>query len=292
MAVSKAQCQRIIKISIVIFVAGFAGLMVLAGQHYFFVGNHKQSYKHSRHSDKYESSIGRSREYLDKTYAQIPPSYQLFLDYLDRKYDLGNQFKASARNLQPPLDPTLLAEFKVYQRITYPNELVSTLPLTPTDSMSLMMMEALYCDRIPLPPNFDQLVQSNVNKGKYFLTHAAFSLQRMQENGCNYFTAEQSQYLRLTLASAMTKIVTEPTTAPDLRYETIAFLTDAGRQDLISRAWIDQIVTEQRSDGGWKPTTSKGHSSPHATMLALWALLGYTRSDMPDNPMIRRPSPL
>lgn len=237
----------------------------------------------------YETSINTGLAYLKDNEEQIAYSQWFILDYLQRKYGLDEAFSARNREISPPQEEDSLQEFHVHKRIAYPDQLINELPLEGASSMRQMMMMAAHCDHIPLPADYEQLVRKNIQAGDYDMTHVAFSLERMKENGCA-FPAELDKELRDDVSQRMVDLAKDISTKPDLRYEAVAFLMHMGRRDLVQAEWIKQIVQQQQPDGGWKVNHEDSASNDHATVLALLALLEYSRPNAPNEPMLRRPN--
>lgn len=238
---------------------------------------------------RYEVSVNRGLDYLDRTSDNVSGLSWLMLDYLQRKFDLDSKFSTKKHIIKTPTEEQDALEFQIHRRIAYPSELVDKLPLDGASQMRQMMMIATHCDHIPLPPDFERLVKQNIESGEYDLTHVAYSLERMKENGCS-FPKDKDQQLRQQAAYGMKKLAANSDTRSDLRYEAIAFLLHMGRRDLIQKSWLDTLLSEQQADGGWKLSSSENKSHDHATVLAIWGLLEYSRPDVPAEPVLRRPN--
>ncbi|MES2970905.1 MAG: hypothetical protein V4702_01115 [Patescibacteria group bacterium] len=235
----------------------------------------------------YEAAVSRGLEYLRNNESKVSPLQWLMLDYLQRKFELDTYFSAATKTIKPPETEPDASDFRIHSRIAYPDKLVDSLPLDGASPMRQMMMAATHCDRIPLPQHFDELLRKNIEAGGYDLTHVAYSLERMQENGCP-LPDKQDKQIREQVAGRIAALVTAPNTSPDLRYEAITFLMHMRRRDLVKPEWIDQIVAEQQSDGGWKVTKNAQASNDHATFLAVWGILEYSHSDARSEPVLRR----
>lgn len=236
----------------------------------------------------YEKSVERGLDYLDRNSGQVSPLQWLILDYLDRKFSLGPRFEFAKRHIQPPNEALDAEDFKIHKRIAQPDQLVDKLPYEEAPPIRKMMMAATHCDHIPLPRDYEQLLQQNLELGDYNMTHVSYSLERMQENGCS-LPKEQDSELRDTVSARMAELIKKTDAKAELRYEAVAFLINMGRPELITTDMVDKIVTEQQADGGWKISNDSPASSDHATVLALWALLEYSQPNAPKVPVIRRP---
>lgn len=269
--------QRVALLVLVLAVVGAAGALLKI-----------PAFPDGSKSMDYEMSITKGLAYLKNNQENVEYSQWFILDYLQRKYSLDEAFSAGNREISPPQEEESLQEFHVHKRIAYPDQLVNVLPLEGASSMRQMMMMATHCDHIPLPIDYEQLVRKNIQAGEYDMTHVAFSLERMKENNCAFPNALDRE-LRDDVARRMVDLAEDTTTKPDLRYEAIAFLMHMDRRDLVKAEWINQIVEQQQPDGGWKVNHEDSASNDHATVLALWALLEYSRPNAPNEPVLRRP---
>lgn len=240
-------------------------------------------------TEQYEASIQKGLDYLNNNAGKVSGLQWLLLDYLQRKFDLDPVFGAGNRTIQPPATEPEATDFNIHRRIAYPDQLINRLPNSGLTPMRQMMAMATHCDHIPLPKDFKALLEQNIAAGGYDLTHVAYGLERLKENSCA-FSLKEDQQLREQVALRMARLVTSPDITLDLRYEAIAFLMHIGRRDLVQRQWLDQIVSEQQATGSWQATAGADEPSDHATLVALWALLEYTRPNAPDEPVLRRPN--
>lgn len=263
-----------------------AGVIITVSVLVFILAN----YHHKQLSDQptTDQSLTKGLNYLDHS-NKVSPLQWLLMDYLARKFDLDSKFLAANRQFQPPTEPQATVEYQVYKRIAFPDQLVDTLPPSDNDPTNRMVVAALHCDHIPLPADFAQLLQSNADAGDYQLTHVAFSLERMNENGCP-LPEDQDQKLRQQLKTGLLSIIQNSQTIPDLRYEALAMLMHIGFRNEVKQPWIDQVVREQSDDGGWQDRADSP-SNDHATVLAIWAILEYSRPDAPPEPMLHHPAP-
>ncbi len=235
----------------------------------------------------YQQSIRRGLVWINSSSHNVSPYQWLLIDYMRRQYTLGPAYDAKDKTFTFG-DQQNKLEFDTFKRIIDPLAVVSSLPLKNASIMDQMMMEAANCDHIPLPANFRQLSQANIVAGGYNMTHVAFSLERIEENGCP-LRAEDNSAMRQEVATKMAMLVENPSTTTDLRYESIAFLQTMGEGKRLSAATFQKIVAEQRPSGAWGET-AHGPDSDHATVLAVWSLLQHVQHGLPTTPMIRHPS--
>lgn len=263
--------------------------LALAAWLWFGAGKSSPHPDDSQNIQQYEASIKEGLDYLESTANNISPLQWLMIDYLQRKFSLGPELSATQRNIKPPLNEPDATDFRVYQRIINPDALVESLPTSEISPMRQMLMSAAHCDHIPLPSNFPELLSSNVDDGGYNLTHVAFAFGLMEDNACA-INPESDLKIREATTQGLVKLADKKDVSEDLHYEAIAFLLHLGRRDLVKARWINQIASAQQPDGGWTILAQDKTSSDHATVVALWALLEYSRPETPQTPIIRPPS--
>jgi hypothetical protein len=229
-----------------------------------------------------EQAIPKAQEYLLRNLDDVDPTLRLMLDFLYRKFSIDNKFSGQVNHIDTSAnDPLVQDELKAIERIAYKDTLVKDLGSNPS-----LIAQAANCDKIRLPSNISSVLQQEIDKGGVELTHAFLSMQFMKELDC---TVSNADSLRQQMVDGMINIARNGKDDKDIRYECIAFLLYAGKYEAIDPSWIDQIYTEQSQDGGWKVSQNDATTNNHPTVLALWALLEYTRSDVPYEPIIHLP---
>jgi hypothetical protein len=136
--------------------------------------------------------------------------------------------------------------------------------VVPTDRL---MISALYCDRLGLPPTYAEALAVAVRRGGYAATHALLSWVYVQDNGCELVLPdgfEEEMY------GAVAAIIDEdPTVIHDINLEAAAFLCLARQGARVDRGFVWRVVALQNDDGGWGAV---GESNWHATVLGLMIL--------------------
>lgn len=226
-----------------------------------------------------DKAAQQAEAYLLGSFDQVDPMQRLILDYLQRKFELIDDFSGEAKLITvQSKNADVQREFNALIRIAYPDRLVSDLGPDPS-----LVTRAANCDHIPLPKDYSQQLQAQAEQGDYSLTHVALSVQIAKELGCNVALAEP---LTNQAREGITALINDKNTPADLRYECIAFLQYMGFKQDVKKAWVDQILTEQQPEGWWA-SGSTGATTDHATVLAFWALLEYTQPNAKNEPMIR-----
>lgn len=238
---------------------------------------------------KEEQAILKAQRYLNDSITLVTPSDRLFLDYLQRKFGLDTKLGVAGPSFDLSEDPrTYPEEIHFLARIAYPDRLVTVAPKSIPEGAVLTNIYSANCDRMPLPDNYWQTIEQNFKTGGYYLAHDALALAFMKDNGCAVPANESD--LPARVIAGMVNLAADSNTKADLRYETIAFLQLSGQRDQVRPEWINQLISEQQDDGSWSEEAKDNKSSDHATLLALWSLLEYSRPDTPNQPLIRRPS--
>jgi hypothetical protein len=136
-------------------------------------------------------------------------------------------------------------------------------PLQPDDwdavtlQSDRIMVCALYCDRLGLPPSFAEMLHKAASAGGYYLPHVILAWFWIQENGCGLVLPEG--FMDRVYGASAAIINDEPTIVSDLRLEVAAFLHLVGQG--------------ARVDAVWGHARGKQGSDWHSTVLGLLLLL-------------------
>ena len=187
------------------------------------------------------------------------PHAMLWLDVMHRLFGIAEFADALERfdaelSRRPDEAPVL----RVLRRMADANN-----PIDPEDWKKVdkqtdrMLVSALYCDQIGLPPSFPDVLQKALDEGGYALTHGLLAWIWIRDNRC---------------------------TVDDLKLEAAAFLCLARKASLVDLAFVQQVVQIQNADGGWGSPPEPDPDNPdasswHSSILALLLLL---HVDFPD----------
>ncbi len=240
---------------------------------------------------KEEKAIQKAQDHLVVRISFAGTSERIFFSYLQRKFDLPAVLGTQGPPMDLHEDPMTYPEQTHFlARIAYPDRVVNLPPNKAglDDNAKITNIYSVNCDVMPLPNNFWATMKQSVTLGDYYMAHVALALAFMKDNDC--LVPPIAADMKSEVEQNMVKLADNPATIADLRYEAIAFLYLSGRSDLVKSNWIDQIVSEQRQDGGWSEKIGGTKVDYHATLLALWALLEYSRPDTAYEPLIQRPA--
>jgi hypothetical protein len=206
------------------------------------------------------------------------PYALLFLDIMHRRCGVPQFADALKRYdevlAERPKEAPLL---RVLRRIADANN-----PLQPDDwdhvqiHTDRILVSALYCDRLGLPPFFPEVFGKAVKAGGYPLTHALLAWTWIQDNRCKLALPDgfvEDMY------RAVTAIVDDrPAMVNDLKLEAAAFLCLARQGARVDPRFVQRVVAIQNADGGWGKPDDAGLGQPdesswHSTILALLLLL-------------------
>jgi len=221
------------------------------------------------------ASVAKAIDFIDRT---REPYALLFLDIIHRRFGIERFADALGRFdevlLERPQEAPLL---RVLRRIADANN-----PIQPDDwdhvkiHTDRLLVSALYCDRLGLPPSFPEVLAKGVKAGGYHATHALLAWIWVQDNRCECAVPEG--FVEEMYRSVAAIVDDQPTMVNDLKLEAAAFLCLARQAARVDPRFVERVVAIQNSDGGWgKPDdvdpANPEQSSWHSTILALLLLL-------------------
>ena len=199
------------------------------------------------------------------------PHALMFMTILHRRFrikefaDAGQRYDAVLPEQPPDQQPVL----RVFRRIFDADN-----PIVPEDwdhviiPTDRLIISALYCDRLGLPPEFADAMQRAVSQGGYGLTHAVLAWAWIQDN--NYRLDLPPALLEQMFSGAAAMIDEDPTSVNDVKLEAGAFLCMARQSSRVNLEFVERVVRFQNPDGGWGAIND---SNWHATILALMIVL-------------------
>lgn len=205
------------------------------------------------------------------------PYALLWLDVIYRRFGI-TEFADALQSYDQLLteQPEEASLLRVFRRIAdYDNELLQEEDFKAVSlSSDIIIVHALYCDRLGLPVDYPRMLDREAREGGYHLTHVLLAWIWVQENGCEL--ALPDGFIDELYRANAAIINNDPTTVDDLKLEAAAFLYLAGQGDLVDDSFVERVIASQNGDGSW------GHSSNdqeaeylhwHSTILGLMLLL-------------------
>lgn len=240
------------------------------------------------------SALQRASAYLG-TLDHADPSWRGIFGYLQRRF--GFELKlASGRFAHEPAaagtgDPVLRGILARMDDATATAD-AATIAAIPSQ-IDRMTAVALHCDRLALPGNWAAVLEAAGRAGGYALTHAALASQWSVENGC--LDAAEARRVQDGLATQLATLIqdrerlaaTDPKIT-DVWIEAAGILTYIGHGQRVTPDALGALLAQQRSDGGWPLHPTSTESDPHATAVAIWALLEALHPERGPSPWLPR----
>jgi hypothetical protein len=220
-----------------------------------------------------ETAIAKAIDFLEDEHE---PYALLWLDAIYRRFGI-EEFADSLQRYDQVLteQPEGASLLRVFRRMTDYNNPLQTEDLQAVSLPSdLIIVHALYCDRLGLPVDYPKMLDREAREGGYHLTHVLLAWIWVQENGCEL--ALPDGFVDELYRANAAIINSDPKNVDDLKLEAAAFLYLAGQGDLVDDSFVGRVIASQNGDGSW------GHSSNdqeaeylhwHSTILGLLLLL-------------------
>jgi hypothetical protein len=230
------------------------------------------------------AALTRGIVYFETAVHEVHPGWANLFGYLHRRFDLEvrNAAGTDLHALRGATSDDVMA--RIFQRLVDRAATVDADRIAVLESqIDRMTAVALHCARIPLPDHWIDVLRAANGAGGYALTHAALAGEWTREQGCAEaadiaaLQREQSDAL-VALIERRDSLSAEFGTPTDLWIEAIAMLDYLGTHP-IQPSWIDALLAQQRSDGGWPVSPTAANSNPHPSALALWVLHAHLRPD-------------
>lgn len=202
------------------------------------------------------------------------PHALLWLDVMHRRFGIEEFAEALQRYDQLLTEqPEQLPLLRVFRRIADRDNPLQVEDLDAVShSSDRIIVCALYCDRLGLPPSFLEVLHKAARAGGYYLTHVLLASVWIREYGGKLTLPEE--FINEVYRANAAMVNGDATMVSDLKLEAAAFLCLAGRGALIDDAFVESVLANQNDDGGWgNSRDGKGNSDWHATIVALLLLL-------------------
>jgi hypothetical protein len=192
----------------------------------------------------------------------------LLMDVMHRRFGV-EEFAEAAQSYDATLAE--LAEVPVdalaFRRIFDPTQVLTTEQLDAiAPGVNRVTVPALFCDVLPWPPGYDDLLQENAALSSYELTHVALALRWASELDC---TAPLDAAFADAVANDSFALVDTSDGVRDLELEAALF---AGK-DALPPDLVDATIAAQLADGTWPRDPGDADGNGHTTGLALFLLL-------------------
>ena len=204
------------------------------------------------------------------------PYALLWLDVMHRRFEITEFADALQRYDQSLTEhPEEAPLLRVFRRMADYNNPLQTEDLQAVSLPSdIIIVHALYCDRLGLPVDYPRMLDREASQGGYHLTHVLLAWIWVQENGCEL--ALPDGFINELYRANAAIINSDPTTVDDLKLEAAAFLYLAGQGDLVDDSFVERVIASQNGDGSWGNSSNDQEAEYlhwHSTILGLMLLL-------------------
>ena len=202
------------------------------------------------------------------------PFALLWLDVMHRRFGV-DEFAGALQRFDEVLaeKPKQLPLLRVFRRIAAHDNLLQADDMDAvTHPSDRIVVTALYCDQLELPPSFPEVLAKAARAGGYYLTHALLATIWIRERGRQ--DALHAELVESVYSANAALIDSDPATVTDVKLEAAAFLHLAGQGARVADAFVASVVANQNRDGGWGRARERRDCSDwHATVLGLLLLL-------------------
>lgn len=215
--------------------------------------------------NEYRSVIAKAIEYLNNTRA---PHALMFMTILHRRFGI-EEFADCGKRYDEVLPEHSDRVLRLFRRV-----FDATNPIEPDDwdhvvvPTDRLIISALYCDRLGLPPSYAEALERAVSQGGYGTTHALLAWVWLNENGCKLDVPDG--FVERMYTAVADLINEDPTVVHDINLEAGAFLCLARQPERVDLGFVRRVIAVQNEDGGWG---AENASNWHATILALMLLV-------------------
>lgn len=247
------------------------------------------------------NSIKRSYIYLntsilkDKRIAKnINLAYpnRIIFSYISKKI---NQIRTPAYTLNKYFTPYYSDDSSIYpyyNRLLYPTNKYSLDSvknyISQNTNFDMAIMWSIYADTLK-----DSTTIFNVNNLLYKYTdthsnvrgvaHAALVIKLVKDHDVISYIKEHL-YLEKTYLDICARYLDKNKCYTDDGMEALLTFILLDRIDLIQQKWINEIISHQQADGGWKWDESRSETHQHPTLLAYWILSAWEKRNLNYNP--------
>lgn len=221
--------------------------------------------------DSINKSLNQAKNYIQQEFKAKVISYDglMLLPFLQKSFgfEIISQKQVEGflleKKSEHPLDALCL-------KIAIPNYKIGTSDLEGVNAEEQLFAKVVNIESFSNEKESLIIQLKEMSKlGTYFTTHAALGLHILNLKGF----AKSDELDRFKLD--MVQIAENESYNPDLRIESIAFMTLFGWKDVLKQKHLDYLLKTQQPNGAWAGRLNSEKSSSHTTILALLAILNF-----------------
>ena len=223
-----------------------------------------------------DAAMAAGGRFLAGELDRIDPASLAIVAFLHRAFGLDDLRDARSRALAAP-DPDEPEQSLLLRLLDGDRELPPRPPgYADPDFTYDVMVRALHCDQVALPPNW-LAASADLGANGYALSHYAYALAWVDDLGCDVAGSDaERDRVGSALAASLEGAVVE-----DVMLTYGAGLVALGRGGDVPRSFVDDVLAAQNEDGGWPRLAGEPLSDWHSTGLAIWVLGGHRAGRLP-----------
>lgn len=150
------------------------------------------------------------------------------------------------------------------------------------------IMWAIYADKIPDSTEIDYINTllhryTDTNANVRGTAHAALVIKLLKDHQLIHYIKEYKNLEQSYIQTCIRYLNIKKCYTDDGMEAILTFIL-LDRIDLIQQKWIDEIISHQQADGGWKWDESRIETHQHPTLLAYWILSAWEKRILNYNP--------
>lgn len=218
-----------------------------------------------------DKAIDKAMDYLSNPNTEIDLQSLFLYQYVQRKFDLP---KISDESLQDKISEqhTFYPFLRLVPGVN--PKVDSTIFAKVKSDIDRLTLRSIYCDMYDVLPSISDSLLEASKKGKYTLTHALWSIQLLEEQGC-FKRLNNANQTKKAVVDKVVSLVENAGFKDDIAIEAMCFLYGIGKASLIRPEWINIMVSHQATDGGFFRTPKNSLTNSKTTILALWCMLEF-----------------
>lgn len=196
----------------------------------------------------------------------------LMIESLSQAYSLEGFQKISPlyRDLVSQSNGAILDILYIRWRMIDKKKTVSKESFNSISGVDVLTMHALHCDYLGMPNNMAEQWFEALATGGYRATHVALGYMWADDNQC--VVSSLPDNFSSTIATTLVSLIDVNDGLNDLEIESMCFLLLLDREDLFMTEWLEALLDQQNSDGGWAASEEDLTSAQHTSALAACVL--------------------
>lgn len=237
-----------------------------------------------------DDPASRTAVYLIARGERLFPGAVLVLDYARRKFDLAWAEGLVDSVAQRVSNPEELTTLGIFARIIDPeaaaplrSSITATIASFEGIPTTHAVLQGLYCDWSPPPPQFLQRIQEPRPGLRHWRVSTLVSYAYLETNGCiGPEDLEAAAAVMHREYGAFLDGIVATGSAPGAEFvETVGGLYFALGRESVAPSWAEYVIEHQQVDGAWNIDSDEEGSEDFTVAWGLVAVLEYMHPDAP-----------